>query len=104
MYLSLLKGGSRMYATLWQIIRCIMFDEHLNSDFWHFAKENNFLTDAQIREKKDEVINTNYVTFEPKEDTPYVDAFLKFLETNPVPNAKSITITLTHLRSKNQQN
>ena len=89
-----------MYATLWQVMRCIMFDEHLTSEFWDFAKANKLLTNAQIREKQNETFNPAFVKFEPEEDKPYIEAFFEFLKTNPTADSKRIARELQFLREK----
>ncbi len=93
-----------MYATLWHIMRCIMFDEHITAAFWNFARTNNLLTNAQIREKQNEPTDLSYIKFEPEEDKPYINAFFEFLKTNPIPRAPQIITELEYLRERNFKN
>ena len=77
-----------------------MFDEHLTTEFWNFAKANKLLTNAQIREKQNEPFNTVFFKFEPEEDKPYINAFFEFLKTNPTPETPKIIRELQFLREK----
>ena len=71
-----------MFATLWDILLCILIDENVEEDFWKYAAETKSLSRTQIKQRKPDPASTLLKT---KMERPYISAAISFANSSNVP-------------------